>query len=196
MKKLLSIQPSTSQEEFFLTRGKPVQLLTGFFFTLSFLLIVLSTNGQQIQELNNKLALMKASPDPLVRAEGVHLESLVYNLQPTLYFDNGQLEIVPEASPVRVNTDVSSLSQVINSRYNQVEILVIRIQNPVDLQMSLQLSGLSAYSNLKYVYFLCSFELCPEKIVEGKCEKEKIANMVNIGDNSGIGIVYSVSIPS
>jgi len=196
MKKLKCNQQSNSDKEIFPTKDKTVQFFKGLVFALSLVLIVLSSNGQQIQELNKKLAIMKASPDPSIRAEGVHLDSLVYNIQPTLYFENGQLVVVPTETPISVNTDVASLNMVLNASYNQVEIICIKIQSLQDLQMYLTLSILSGYSDLRYVYFLCTFDICPGQIAKDTCELEKIANMVNVGGNTIISVIYSVSIPS
>jgi hypothetical protein len=159
-------------------------------------LLAFSSNGQQIQELGSKLANMKASPDPSVRAEGVHLESLVYNIQPTLYYENGQLVNVPGEPPVRVNTDVQSLGAVTKASYGQVEIIVIKIQSLQELQMQLNVASLSGFSKLGYIYFLCSFELCSGQAGENSCELEKIARMINLGNNTTVNVTYSVSIPS
>jgi hypothetical protein len=163
-------------------------------FLLAF--FAMNVNGQQIEELNSKLATMKGSPDPVVRAEGNHLESLVYSIQPTLYFENGQLVVTPTESALRVNTDVQSLNAVVKNGYSQVEILIIKIQRMQDLQMSLDLARLSNYPALKYVYIQCSVDLCPGQTMSGNCEVQRISDMISGSSNKTISITYSVSIPS
>ena len=139
---------------------------------------------------------MKSSPNPKIRIEGLHLESLVYDLQPTLYFENGQIIKKSGDPQVKVNTDVVSMAQVGGGQSSNVEIICIRVQSLQELQMQLNLLTLSGYSNLKYVYFLCSFDLCPGGPAGSSCETEKISRMVVPTENSGIQIVYQVSIPS
>ena len=196
MKKRMDNQQVNSQKGFFLKMNEAVPIIKGLCIIFFLVLGSITTKGQQIQELNNKLAGMKASADPSVRAEGVHLENLVFDLQSTLYFEHGQLASVPVENAVMLNTDVSSFDMVLKSSYNKVEILFIKIESPQDLQLHLNLSSLKGYQNLKYIYFLCTFDLCPGQNPEGTCVMEKIAKMVNVGRNPIINVTYSVSIPS
>lgn len=160
-------------------------------------LVSLISTAQQVKELNEVLSIMKASGDPSVRAEGLHLESLVYDLHPTLFYENGQITGTPEGLPVRVNSDVASMGMVTTAgNYQQVEILVIRIQSDNDLMFRINLSELSGYSNLKYIFFLSSFEICQDQVSRQDCEIEKISRMVNRNGNNRVLVTYSVSIPS
>lgn len=166
-------------------------------FTFLAALVGLFSTAQQAKELNEVLSIMKASGDPSVRAEGLHLESLVYDLHPTLFFEDGQITGMPEEMPVRINTDVASVGMVMSAGNNQqVEILVIRLQSVNDLMLRINLSELARYNNLKYLYFLASFEICQDQISKEDCEIEKISRMVNLNGNNRILVTYSVSIPS
>lgn len=152
---------------------------------LLFVLFSASLFAQNVQELNSFLAEAKKTNDPAIMSEAKHLESLIRDLQPTVYINNMSIEN-NEAQPVCAEVDASSVDQLSlqNELFIKVEIITIRLQSPSDLDFILDLSILTGFTNLKFVVFLCEFE-CTDKDID------KI-----FLTKSGITVFYKVSIPS
>ncbi len=166
-----------------------------------FLFIVFSTSsfGQGIQDLGNKLLVLKSSPDSAIQAEGVHLKSLTSDLLPSIYFQQGELAGTYKNNPTILFTDISSIPLLSNSNplFSKIEIISIRIKKQEDMQkVVLKLSDLSGFENLKYIYFLCDFSICPEQPENIACENEKISEIVQNNGNHLIEILYKINIGS
>lgn len=165
--------------------------------TLCMLFLSASSFGQEINELGTKLSAMDKSADAYIRNEAVYLKSLVSDLQPTLYLQNGKFKQTELQISKRINTDVSSL-QLLNLQnpiYENAEIICIKIENENDLLATLNLSDLSGFKSLKYVYFLCTFNVCQGQYSPSECEVEKIAQIIKRNENPGYLVFYSVIIP-
>lgn len=155
-------------------------------FILSLVIIGLSTYGQTAVELKSKLIEMKGSGDTLISKEAARIESLIYNVQPTLYIQQGVERTYGETPPVRVTVDSQSVNNLkdANPLFSKVELITIKIDNTDDLNLSLDLTALSGFTNLKYIHFLCSINCAPEDIT-------KLYTA-----NPGVTVFYIVSLPS
>jgi|APIni6443716594_1056825.scaffolds.fasta_scaffold34557_2 flagellar basal body-associated protein FliL len=150
--------------------------------------IILASAGlkaQSIMELGSYMKQAQSSSDPVVVASAEYLESLIKEIQPTVYISsnitsNGESK--PVCAEVKAN-DIKKLS-IENSVFNQVELLTIVIYNPADLNFILDLSELKSFTNLKYVYFLCEFN----------CKIKQVQKLYI--PKTGIVVFYNVSIPS
>lgn len=152
--------------------------------------------GQQVLELNGTLSSMKASSDASQKTEADNLKSLVYDLKPALYFQNGQLTQAEKQVPVKIITDVASIHLLSDSNnlYNQVELICIKVENTSDLNFVLNVPDLASFKKLRYIFFLCTFEACPGDPESGSCIPDKISKMIQGSDNSGFTIYYQYSI--
>jgi len=151
------------------------------------------SDEQAALDLDETIASMLASSDPLVVAEGQHLQSLAYNIHPTIFIRSGNLTY-PEGSTAEcVDSDASSVWTLYedNPLFNQVELITIRIEQESDLATVLNLDNLQAFTNLKYIYFLCNFEICSSP----GCEAALISQMVQGSDNPEVLILYKISVP-
>jgi hypothetical protein len=155
-------------------------------FILSLVIIGLSAYGQTAVELKSKLIEMKGSEDTLISKEATKIESLVYNVQPTLYIQQGVEKTYGETPPVRVTVDAQSVNNLkdANQLFSQVELITIKIDNPDDLNLSLDLTALPGFTNLKYIHFLCSIN----------CAPGDIAKLYTL--NPGVTVFYIFSLPS
>ncbi len=117
------------------------------------------------------------------------LNSLMYDLQTTVYLENGEVKIFGDGMPVYVKADVNSIKKLSekNLKFNDVEFLEIRLNNLGDeTKVRLTPSAISGLTNLKYLLVRSSYEL-------SKIQFEKIFSGF---DGSSITILHEVSIPN
>jgi len=145
------------------------------------------------QKLDQTIAAMISSSSPEVAANGYHLQKLAYNLNPTLYIRNGSINNPSGKAPVCLDTDIASLGKLYeaNELYQQVEYITIRVEKANDLSAMVNSAKFQEFINLKYIYFLCTFEIC---IGDG-CEIPIISQMVQETESLNLLILYKVSIP-
>jgi hypothetical protein len=147
---------------------------------------ILKTFAQDAKELGTTLSSMKASSDASIQSQAAHIESLIYYLQPKLYINNGVEKKYGEVSPVSVESDAQSVSNLneVNSLFSQVELITIKLNSPEDLNFVLDISTLHSFVNLKYIQFLCNFNCAPSLINKLFLQK----------NNSGVTVYYNISI--
>lgn len=93
---------------------------------------------------------------------------LAYNLHPTIYIQNGITKTTyGQGLPVKLTLkDIKSIS-VLNSgnpKYNQVQLITIKLSNSSDLNTILDLSNASGLSELKYIFIKCHFKCTADQI--------------------------------
>jgi hypothetical protein len=144
-------------------------------------------SGQDIKEMRNFLAAMKASDNAVSNSQATELESLVFNLHSSVIIQEGKVSTFSEAPFICVEVDAKSMAKLYEADllFSHAELLTIRIDNPDDLKMSLDIANLKGFSGLKYINFLCSIN----------CTAEQVSNLIKSSD-SGIIVFYLVSIPS
>jgi hypothetical protein len=150
------------------------------------------SDEQAALDLDETIASMLASSDPLVVAEGQHLQSLAYDIHSTIFIRSGNLTY-PEGNTAEcVDSDASSIGTLYedNPQFNQVELITIRIEQESDLATVMNLDSLQTFTNLKYINFLCTFQICSSP----GCEPTMISQMVQ-GTNPDIMILYKISVP-
>ncbi len=149
-----------------------------------------------IQGLDSKLISMRQSAEASIQKEAENLSSLVNDLKPTLYYRNYQVIQSDDGIPVRINADAESLQLLAGSNplFSQVQLLCIKIEKPEDIQSVLDLSDMTGFLNLKYIYFLCTYQLCADQPGDSLCEKQKIAAMLQGNETAGLNILYAVNI--
>jgi hypothetical protein len=153
------------------------------------LLVLLASAGlnAQVAELKSSLELMKASSDAAKISQAAHIESLIYDLLPSVTIREGKVATYSVAPFVSVDVDIPSIGKIWedNPLFAKAELLTIQINSLDDLKLVLDLTSLTAFPNLKYVYFLCSVNCTPEQV--NALVKEAVP---------GILLYYLISIPS
>jgi hypothetical protein len=147
----------------------------------------ISLQAQDAKELRNYLNQAKASADPTVVADAQHLQSLISDLNASMSIKNGIATTYANPPFLSVNIDIQSFNKLeeVNPLISQVELLIIQINNPEDLKTVIDYANLTGFSNLKYVYFLCSVNCTPDQV-----------NKLFKTANSKIVSLYLISIPS
>jgi hypothetical protein len=124
------------------------------------------------------------------------LRKLSFDNIPTLYLKNGMETLTESTDPLRVISDVNSFDKLYqeNVRFHQVEMIIVQLKSPSELNIVLNASQLNHFKNLKYIYFSCSFELCPQVTDSATCEKSAINAMINGDLPLGVTLLFSSEI--
>lgn len=117
-----------------------------------------------------------------------NVKELVYNTQPSIYFFGGVVKVFGD-KPRNLFTDANSISSLNNSvtLKNNIEIVTVNLDNPNQLNTPINLSQLSEFKNLKYIYFITSFDVSNNAIanlIQGDSEKYMVFYKVQKGDNN------------
>lgn len=117
-----------------------------------------------------------------------NVKELVYNTQPSIYFYGGVAKVYGD-KPRNLFTDVSSIGSLNNSitLKNNIEIVTINLENPNQLNNPINLNLLSEFKNLKYIYFISTFDISSDNIanlIQGDSEKYMVFYKVQKGDNN------------
>ena len=161
---------------------------------LTFLFALLFSAAMQAQSETSSRALVQPErlndflSAPIAPSQRAHVESLVRDSKPSVYVTGGHVKVT-DANPVALYTDMTSLPNLssLSGDYSMsgIEIITIRIHTAGELSSGINLAGLAAFTNLKYVYILSDAAISPQDI------SSRISNT-----NSGFRILYDIVKPS
>ncbi len=119
------------------------------------------SQGSQVMEVNAYMAYLRASEVSArnLNSNSSRLENLLKEVQPAIYFLNGEIRLYGE-NPTSLYTDVASL-QGLASRITgneSIEIVTISMNQTSDLSRPIDLSAFSNFPNLKYIYIMSTVE--------------------------------------
>jgi len=140
--------------------------------------------------------LLQQSNNESLVTSADYLRKLTYDLVPSIYLNQSNLKVDDEfGSPIRIVTDVKSIEKLYesNSLYDNVQIIIIQINKKDELTKFLRANSLNHFSNLKYVYISCSFELCDESDGKKACEKNNILSILDGELTPSITLVYTAN---
>lgn len=159
---------------------KIIGLLTLITFFIPFCL-----HAQQIQEASQMLNNMASSGDNAIVAEGIHIQNLITAPLPTVYIGEN-VRVSGEFQPVRVIVEAGNISKLndTNAAFAEIEMIIVKLKSPSDLNFLIDLSTLNGFTKLKYVLFISEFTTTANDI----------QNL--FVPNTGITVIYKVSIPS
>lgn len=158
-----------------------------FYITSLILLFSVSIHAQDVVELNTYLNQSKSFVRQSLPDETKHLKNLISELNSSVIIKNGIISTYSKAPFLTVDVETNSISKLneSNSQFSEVELIIIRINKPEDLSISVETPNLTHFPKLRYIYFLCSF----------KCTSEQINNLIK-SKNSQVKYLYLISIPS
>jgi hypothetical protein len=123
----------------------------------------------QVMEVKSLIATLKKSEQNLRSAnpESKRLENLLNDVQQTVYFYSGKVKSYGN-KPNSLFTDASSLSSIASSNISvdNIEILTVKIDDTADLNIPIDLSVLSNFSKLNYVYILSNISTTDTSIIK------------------------------
>lgn len=117
-----------------------------------------------------------------------NVKELVYKTQPSIYYYDGIAKVYGD-KPRTLFTDAMSIGNLNDAiaLKNNIEIVTVNLDNPNQLNTPFNLSLLSEFKNLKYIYFITSFDVTNSAIanyIQGDSEKYMIFYKVQKGDNN------------
>lgn len=114
---------------------------------------------------------------------------------PTKHYRDGQL-VKDCLKPQRIFINRTALQSVLNDKESieQSEILIIKINSLKDLQFSILLENLQAFSNLKYLVVQSSIDLCSASSDSSNCEMEALRSFLIGSAPASVEIFYQISI--
>ncbi|SFF41576.1 hypothetical protein [Flavobacterium xueshanense] len=128
-----------------------------------------SDKTPQVMEVKSFIATMKKSEQNSrsVNPESKRLENLLNDVQQTLYFYSGKVESYGD-KPNSLFTNTKSLNAIASSNIDieDIEIVTIKIDNNADLNIPIDLSVLSTFSKLNYVYILSNISSSETSIIK------------------------------
>jgi hypothetical protein len=181
----LFAKPKSGKINFFFSEVN-ILFHTGIIVITIFLFSAKNLSAQNIKEysaLINTISNTRQSGSN----ESERLRSLVYDLKSKIYITNEESKTYGNGTPECVNIDANSIGLLYenNPLFSQVEIITITLNNPNELNFSLDLSKLQSFANIKYIQFLCSFE----------CDPTLISKLYQETSKTGTIVFYRISIP-
>ncbi|MDN3677569.1 hypothetical protein QWY90_09600 [Flavobacterium paronense] len=146
-----------------------------------------------IKEMNSFLSLSNsetsariANGTPAVNTN--HLKDLISNVHSATYFYSGEAKTYGE-QPVKLYTDLGMLNRLDSSitLKQNIEIVTVQITDSSQLNSTIDLSSLSNFPNLKFVYFISSLNTTSENIASHIVNYDKRFNIfykIDKGDNN------------
>lgn len=154
--------------------------------------------AQSVIRLDQQIADMLASADPATVIAGHQLQSLTSDLHPAVFINEGILTFSEGEVPVIAEVDIASITTLYQPEpsFASVEIIIFRLNGPSDLLSVIDPGALTGFTSLKYLYFLCSFDVCPGYNQSQSCAENTLLPMLQGTGNGNLVILFKVSIPS
>jgi hypothetical protein len=142
------------------------------------------SQGSQVMEVNAFMANLRASEGSSrnLNSNSSRLETLLKEVQPAIYFRNGEIRLYGE-NPTSLYIDVTSLRDSASriTANESIEIVTISVNQISDLGSPMDLAVFSNFPNLKYIYIMSTVE------TSGNVISGLIRN-----SNSRFGVFYKV----
>lgn len=116
--------------------------------------------AKPMQSVEKSIVSVVKLDDYLNKGNHNNLLSLIKDLKPAIYLKNGSVKTYGE-NPSVLRSDVASLKLAANSKSSMkdVEIVIINVDNPKDLEAPIDLSFVTNLKKVRYVYLLLSFDV-------------------------------------
>ncbi|MGB8374532.1 MAG: hypothetical protein WCE57_04370 [Salegentibacter sp.] len=149
------------------------------FVTLLFILLVFPVYGQESSfvKLEDVQTQNKELPIGLDKKE---LEKLIFEVQPTVFIESGQLKHFESEPPLKAEVESSNLARLFepDPLFNKVKLLKISFTGGEMAVDPLKEEQLQNFPELKYIYFECT----------ANCTLNSIKKLIPTG--TGIPIIY------
>ncbi len=146
---------------------------------------LLAVNSSEAQE-NGIYELQAISTS--VQQDRSDFKNLAYKLHPTAYIENGaEKSTYGRGLPIKLTLeDFKSLSILnnIDSKYAEVELIILKVKEAKDLSLKLDLTTISGLDKLKYIFIKNEF----------KCTESQIRAFIKT--NSNVRVFYTSEKPS
>ena len=141
-------------------------------------------NGKAIK-LNDLIVSPGNFSNILSVTESKEINSLVYDLHPTIFISDTEIKTFGQEAPVKAEFNAGNYTslQTSNPDFNAVKLLTIKANEAANLNANIDVSALTAFRSLKYILIECSFN----------CNSGEIQNLFsNLED---IVVLYIIATP-
>jgi len=116
---------------------------------------MMGIHAQTVMRVQERLESM----DP---ADAAHLQSLIADLNLTLYLNEGQITSYGSGSPLVVKCDAASIGLLYesNPQFEQVELIQFIFSSASQLPGGINLDQLVSFSSLQHIYFVFKYNAC------------------------------------
>jgi hypothetical protein len=179
--------------------GKSSELkrMKTIFIALAFLVFYCTTlTAQELKFYKVENELSKSSD--IINDKGIditNLESLLYDLNPTIYIANNVSNVYGNGPAVMLEIDAQSLEQLYktNSAFNKIEVIKLVLNNSGDLGINLNVDKLDKLDQLKYIFVEFAFDVCGGQ--KDSCLPAITKDLVT-GADSNVVVLFNLSIPN
>ena len=140
-----------------------------FFFSGMFLLFGLAVFAQETKntaftDTDTFLSAMRTKDSK--KQEFSHLENLLNEINPSIYFYSGQVKSYGE-NATTLFTDINSVSSIAAADFQkeQIEIATIKISTASDVSKPIDLSAFANFPKLKYIHIISTVRNNPQNII-------------------------------
>ncbi len=154
-----------------------------------FLIVTLalsSTTGyaQTVDNVNNYIQTINS-------IEAQQLENFIEGEESTLFIYGNEFEVEGSSAPVIADVSLESFDQIYNSntKFDKIELIRLKVRNSNDLKSVLNVGNLSHFQNLKYIYVMVIFDICPENQNDIECQKSEIRKMFSFPEETTSPVV-------
>lgn len=167
--------------------------VNGKLMTLSLMLIIFVLLPSGFIVAQTAVSLQTASINNDHQQEN-RLAQLAIGVHSSVYLTNGEFSQYGTDVPRVVYCDAASVDMLYHDKsdYLLVELIRIRLDNPGDDRLIIDLEKAQSFSNLKFILFEFGFDLCGGK-TDG-CLEQVINRMVKFSETP-VAVVYNLSIP-
>ena len=130
---------------------------------------VFAQQKQSSQVMHISQFLATDSQRAAVHPDAARVAKLIYEVQPTVYVTPDSVNAIGEGTTL-IHANAQSLSNLVNvspAAKNSAEALIIKIESPSGISGTMDLSVLSGFPQMKYVYILSTVEIPASAIVSG-----------------------------
>lgn len=118
--------------------------------------------------------------------EAQHLNMLVNDSPSSLFIYNQTIEVDGEAPILLADVNINSIEElyVDHAEFENVQLIRIKVRNPDHLNFVLDLERLKSFENLRYIFVVVTYEMCPAGGRMYECEKTKIRRLFSTSENN------------
>lgn len=155
------------------------QLSLILFQAIILLFMIPSTQAQMVENLETYLGQVDVR-------EATHINMLVNEPPSTLFMYNHIYEMDGESPMVIADVHLNSIEELYgdHDEFENIQLIRIKVRNEEDLDFNLDLDQLKAFSNLRYVYVIITYEMCPPDGRTFDCEKAKVRQLFSTSETN------------
>lgn len=152
-------------------------------------------NAIPVYSINELLAEKVSASGDVGGTSANLLSQLAFESNPTLVISNGNFSQWGGDVPLVAAVDGASVDYLFKDHqgFDSVQLIRIILEKPEQLEATLKLDQLGYFKNLRYIFYVASFDLCSDSPVTIPCETAAVRKMLSGStEQNGLIVVYQV----